>query len=336
MSIALQRLFARYSGFLRRIKAAYVLNNLLNADRLRHNVRLYRRAGLKKSIFSPIGRVDFDPLSPPDDLPWLDRPDALERLQQHPRFQQADPVLQTELRRFVTEGYMVLRGQVPATEVEELNKEVAVALNAGQTGFNFTGRKIFNFFEQSRLAEERFFKRPDLLELLSFLLGKKVLPFQSLNFVTGSEQRAHSDYIHMATWPEGYLIAAWYALEPCTPDNGPVAYYPGSHRLPYPNTRDYDSGNSYFLVGNDSNAHYEDKVAKMIQENGFQKALFLAQPGDVLIWHANLLHAGSPINGRDAAGNPLTRKSMVCHYYAEDVICYHEMLQRPALIKKDS
>jgi len=47
----------------------------------------------------------------------------------------------------------------------------------------------------------------------------------------------------------------------------------------------------------------------------------------VLIWHANLLHGGSPILRPGA-----TRRSMVCHYFAEGVICYHEMSQRPALV----
>jgi hypothetical protein len=47
----------------------------------------------------------------------------------------------------------------------------------------------------------------------------------------------------------------------------------------------------------------------------------------MLIWHANLLHGGEPIL------NPtLTRKSMVIHYYAKDVVKYHEITERPAIL----
>jgi ectoine hydroxylase-related dioxygenase (phytanoyl-CoA dioxygenase family) len=57
-----------------------------------------------------------------------------------------------------------------------------------------------------------------------------------------------------------------------------------------------------------------------------QQEKFMAKKGDVFVWHANLLHGGSPIN------NPaLSRKSMVLHFYAKDVICYHEITERPAI-----
>ena len=47
----------------------------------------------------------------------------------------------------------------------------------------------------------------------------------------GSQQGAHSDSIHMTTYPIGYLSAAWIAFEDIHPDSGPQLFYPGSHRL---------------------------------------------------------------------------------------------------------
>lgn len=333
MASRVQRIFARYSGFLRTLKASYVVNNWLNSGQLQHNKNLYRKYGLHKSIFSPVGEKDFTRLKA-GDTPWVDRPDALQYAETMPEFQAFSPQIQEKVRQFITDGFLVLENFVPANQIDQLNSEVDHLLKEGKVGFNFTGRKIFNLFEISQLANDQFFRRPELLQLLNFLLGRKVVPFQSLNFQEGSEQRAHSDLIHMTTYPAGYLIAAWYALEPCTPDNGPVAYYPGSHRLPFVGTKDYNSGNGIFVLGTDSNKKYEDKIEEIIQTNHLKKTYFLAQPGDVLVWHANLIHAGSPIMGRHPDGSLLTRKSMVCHYFAEDVICYHEMLQRPALIKK--
>lgn len=325
--MSLQRFFQKYTGFLRNLKAVYVLNNLLNAGRLAQNRALYKQYGLRKSIYSPLGSRDF--AEHHTDIPWIDQPGGLEKIEQNAEFQSFDEKLKEKIRRFLTDGYLILENFFPESDTEALNREVAAQLEAGKTGFNYTGRKIFNFFENSALADERFFRNPELLHLLSFLLGKKVVPFQSLNFTQGSEQRAHSDSIHMTTEPQGYLIATWIALEDCTPENGSLFYYPGSHRLPYITTADYKSGNTTFTIGEYSNRRYEDKVEEEIRRHGLQKQSFLGKRGDVLIWHANLLHGGSPIRQPGA-----TRRSMVCHYFAEGVICYHEMSQRPALLHK--
>jgi len=324
----LQRLFQKYSGWLRNLKAVYVLNNVLNAERLQPNREMYRRYGLRKSIFSSLGSRDFPP-SDPQALPWLDQPDALQKIVQHPEFQTFDPAMQEQICKFVTDGYLVLSNFFPAEKTDALNADVDRLLAAGQADFNYTGRKIFNLHESSPLAATEFFRAPEILRLLTFLLGKPLIPFQSLGFTLGSEQRVHSDSIHMSTAPPGFMIATWIALEDCTPENGPLVYYPGSHHLPYVTTADYDSGNTALTIGDQSNRRYEDKIASLIQEKGLVAAPFLGKRGDVLVWHANLLHGGSPITRPGA-----TRRSMVCHYFAEGVICYHEMSQRPALLPK--
>jgi hypothetical protein len=71
---SLSRLFQKYTGFLRSLKASYVINNVLNRNRLLHNKVLYPKYGLKKSIYSPIGSHDFS--SPSPERPWLDTPNA--------------------------------------------------------------------------------------------------------------------------------------------------------------------------------------------------------------------------------------------------------------------
>lgn len=323
----LPRFIQRYTGILRSWKGVYVLNNRWNARLLQHNRALYRKYGLKKSIYAPIGWADF-PQHDTDNMPWLDQPGAMSALEAHPRFQAFDATLQEKIRGFVREGYLILEQFFPETETGALNAEVDALLSGGRVGYNYTGRKIFNLFENSALARDRFFRNPELLELLSFLLGRQVIPFQSLNFTQGSEQRAHSDSIHMTTEPPGYLIATWIALEDIQAGSGELLYYPGSHRLPYVMTPDYDSGNTRYTIGAESNRRYEDHIERLVAHHGLKPASFLPRRGDVLIWHANLLHGGSPIARPDA-----TRRSMVCHYFAEGALCYHEMSQRPALIK---
>ncbi|HEY6900591.1 MAG TPA: phytanoyl-CoA dioxygenase family protein, partial [Puia sp.] len=167
-----------------------------------------------------------------------------------------------------------------------------------------------------------------LMALLGLILGKEVVPFQTINFMRGSNQRAHSDSIHMTTYPLGYLIAVWIALEDTNMDNGPLFYYPGSHKLPYLLNEDFNEGSTGLRLGNKDYVDYEDRIAELIEQRGLEKEVFLAKKGDILIWHANLIHGGLPV--RDTA---LTRKSMVIHYYAKDVIKYHEITERPSLMR---
>src|SRR5690606_38629583 len=135
-----------------------------------------------------------------------------------------------------------------------------------------------------------------ILDVMDFLLGKRMRVFQSINFLTGSEQAAHSDSIHMTTHPLGYMTAAWIALEPMTPDNGPLIYYPGSHKLPYLLTGSYDPGGARSTIGEEAYARYEEAVQKAVDAGHFERVELLARPGDVLIWHANLLHGGKKMN----------------------------------------
>jgi ectoine hydroxylase-related dioxygenase (phytanoyl-CoA dioxygenase family) len=167
-----------------------------------------------------------------------------------------------------------------------------------------------------------------VLHLLGFILGREVVPFQTINFIHGSEQRAHSDSVHMTTYPLGYLIAIWIALEDISQDNGPLFYYPGSHKLPYLLNHDFNEGETLLTLGKKDYVDYEDRLEELVLKNGYQPKEFHARKGDVLIWHANLVHGGAPIINKD-----LTRKSMVIHYFAKDVIKYHEITERPSLLE---
>ena len=42
----------------------------------------------------------------------------------------------------------------------------------------------------------------------------------------------HSDAIHFNSDPPGFMCGVWVALEDIDMDNGPLVYYPGSHKLP--------------------------------------------------------------------------------------------------------
>jgi len=323
--ISLGKIFKKYTGALRSYKWVYVLNNLLNRKQLQHNRELYKKYGIKKSIYSPISSQDFS--SQDGDIPWLDQPDAKQKLKQHPDFASLSEEIQQQLIQFIDDGYMILRGFFSKEQVNALNQDIDQLLQSRTLDFNYTGRKIMESYKVSEVADQLFFRNKRLLNLLNFIMGKPVIPFHTINFVKGSEQRAHSDSIHMTTQPLGYLIAAWIALEKVGKHNGTLFFYPKSHRLPYVTTQDYPAGNTRWRIGGNSNKRYEDHIEALLGEHRLEKKYFEAEAGDILIWHANLIHGGSAIEQPGA-----TRKSMVAHYFCEGVICYHEISQRPALL----
>ena len=94
-------------------------------------------------------------------------------------------------------------------------------------------------------------------------------------------------------------------------------------------SEDFESGNTSLAVGDLYYENYTEKMEQKVKEAGIEKVPFIAKKGDVLVWHANLLHGGSEVRNAD-----LTRKSLVVHYFVDGVICYHEITQRPAVIEE--
>lgn len=314
----------RYYGSLRKVKFNYVLLNLFNLRKLRHARRMYRKYGITRSVLLPISSEDLPRTSA--DIPWLDRPDAAQAMATAPAYQRFDAATREALSHWPERGYVILRGLFSPEEVAAINTEVDRLIREKVVDFNFTGRKVMFAFHHSQLLRNAVHDRR-ILDVMDFLLSKRMQVFQSINFLTGSEQAAHSDSIHMTTYPLGYMSAAWIALEEMTPDNGPLIYHPGSHKLPYLLNDSYDHGGNRFVIGEDAYAHYEAAVDQAIANGRFERVEFLAQPGDVLIWHANLLHGGKRMTVPNAS-----RKSMVIHCFADDVLCYHELTQRAALM----
>ncbi|HRH39011.1 MAG TPA: phytanoyl-CoA dioxygenase family protein, partial [Flavobacteriales bacterium] len=199
----------RYYGSLRKVKANYVLLNLFNMGKLAHARRMYRKYGIKRSVLLPINSEHLP--TGTTEKPWLDGEDAMERLLASPELQRFDAPTREALMRWPADGYVVLRGLFSQSEVDGMNSEVDRLVADKVVDFNFTGRKIMFAFHHSELLRKRVHDRR-MLDVMDFLLGKKVRVFQSINFLTGSEQHAHSDSIHMTTYPLGYMIAAWIAL----------------------------------------------------------------------------------------------------------------------------
>ena len=157
---------------------------------------------------------------------------------------------------------------------------------------------------------------PRILELLRILYRREPIPFQTLNFRVGSQQRTHSDIIHFDSIPYGYMAGVWTAMEDVDLSNGPLHYYVASHRLPRFDMHDIGI-TTEGTVGYEKYHHYEDFVEELMRAQSLDRIELKMQRGQSLIWSANLFHGGSPIADTDR-----TRRSQVTHYYFEGCIYY--------------
>ena len=310
-------------SWFKRYKFLHWVYNLLHYRSLSHNKAAYRTYAVHKPVIASISSKDF-----PDKTSraWLDTGHSRELVHLKPAFLHFPPSIQQQLTAWSDKGYLIWNSFFDDARVDAIQDEVDRLVRRGKLHPTHDNKLLFANRHSALIREITYDQR--LTELLGFILDKEVVPFQTINFLHGSNQRAHSDSIHMTTYPLGYLIAVWIALEDTRPDNGPLFYYPGSHRLPYLLNSDFNEGETALQLGKKDYVDYEDRIAQEIRQESLQPEVFLAKKGDLLIWHANLIHGGTPVQ------NPaLTRKSMVIHYYAKDVIKYHEITERPSLLK---
>ncbi|MEX0964437.1 MAG: phytanoyl-CoA dioxygenase family protein [Pseudohongiellaceae bacterium] len=158
-------------------------------------------------------------------------------------------------------------------------------------------------------------RNANIARALEQLLGRKSLPFQTLNFPIGTRQFTHSDTIHFNSIPSNFMVGVWVALEDIDAANGPLLYYPGSHKLHEYSMHDFDLEPGYH------NYHkYEERIQQIVEKEQLQPEYGIIKKGEALIWHANLLHGGAP--QKDLTRS---RHSQVTHYYFADCKYYTPM-----------
>ena len=173
-------------------------------------------------------------------------------------------------------------------------------------------KRLVNFHTWSSNAAE-IGTNPRLMQLLDFLFGMEACVYTSLLFKYGTQQPVHRDTPHFATWPRGYFFGVWTALQDIDPDSGPVFYHRGAHRYAVDERRFLEEARArkpdapeaeQLLLALDL---YYGEIIRRSPAEGPVEIPKLAI-GDVVIWHPELPHGGSPANDPE-----LTRWSMVFH-----------------------
>jgi ectoine hydroxylase-related dioxygenase (phytanoyl-CoA dioxygenase family) len=272
-------------------------------------------------------RAEHFPYSGP--YPWLDQPNAFEEIDNRLNRNEISEADAEHCRYWSTNGYVILKNLIEHSVLDDVWNAYERAIKAGRiklepetAGENdpYPGRYLNPHKKIGALC--KILKHPELLRYIRLLMEREPKPLQTIFSHKGSQQGLHSDSIHMTTYPLGYLTAAWIAFEDIHPDCGPLVYYPGSHRLPYVFSNDVGISEADFKNEGYASyrARYEPYIRGLIEKHQIEPHYFHAKKGDVLIWHANLIHGGSA-----RTNIQLSRQSLVCHFFVKGAFVYHDL-----------
>jgi len=250
---------------------------------------------------------------------WFDSPDALEYIatgEAEGRFT-ADEA--ARLRHFVEHGYLVLEGLIAPDILATVNAEIDSAVASGWEAYRYGSSQRITQLHSHYPGIRALWQSERYLHWLRLLFGEDALPCQSLTYLFGSQQDAHQDTIHLTPFPAGAMCGVWIALEDIQPDSGELVIYPGSHRL----ERLYLRDTGCAKVRDNNWQPFGEMVVprwqELITRHGLRPEIYRPAAGSVLIWHENLLHAGSRREDPDR-----TRRSIVFHCFAEGAVPYYD------------
>lgn len=275
----------------------------------------------------PAFRAEHFPYSGP--YPWLDQDNYEERIGEKLVAGAIDEEQARQCRYWSENGYVIVERLFDGQTLDVVWRAYENAVSSGRIklprepaggGDPYPGRFLNPHRKLAALC--RILKNQQLLGWIRLLMDREPKVLQTIASHKGSQQGIHSDSIHMTTYPLGYLTAAWIAFEDIHPDSGPLVFYPGSHRLPYVFSKDVDITQADFKANGYAPYHakYEPRIGELIAQHGLQPRYFHAKKGDVLIWHANLLHGGSQRRNLQ-----LSRKALVTHFFVKGSFVYHDL-----------
>jgi len=234
------------------------------------------------------------------------------------------------LRQWIADGYVVLSQALPHTLIDAVVSDLDRAFAGEMPGLRFELRKKgVGLIEWEPEVRERAAKVLDLhhfspatralmfadpiCEFLALIFESKAFASQTLGFLRGSGQEGHQDSAYVPFSITRQFAATWIALEDVTIGAGELFYYPGSHRF-----EDFLYGGRYkniveaercgYTVEREEVKRHVARLEKAARRAGIEKTVLQAKKGDVLFWHADLVHGGNPVSAE------ATRKSLVTHY----------------------
>lgn len=144
-----------------------------------------------------------------EDRNWLDKGDLVAILPKDETFKSLPVAFQESILNWSDKGYAILDGYFSPSQIDALNQSVDLLVKSSKADWR-NGNKIMFAIHQSKTLFE-IGSDSDLAAILALLLGKPVDLFQSINFLTCSQQRTHSNAVYMSTFSKGNMIACCIA-----------------------------------------------------------------------------------------------------------------------------
>tara|TARA_B100000287_G_scaffold390736_1_gene401891 strand:- start:1648 stop:2583 length:936 start_codon:yes stop_codon:yes gene_type:complete len=245
--------------------------------------------------------------------PWTMSPFAVSLIN-------ADKTLTNEEKElcltFAKDGFVIIDLDLPENFEEDLVK----SLDECPGDSYFYNPQTVRYFEAWKYSKHvrQLAANKKILDTLKLLYRREAVPFQTINFISPSEQDVHSDTLHFHTTPNHWMAGVWTALEPMDEENGTLRYFKGSHKLPiteFHNLNMIAPKWSHKAGGYEQESYdtYEEYV-KALMTLGYEEHKYIGPKGKAIIWSANVLHGGSPLLDRTR-----TRKAQATHYYFKDM-----------------
>ena len=277
------------------------------------------------------------------DVPWLDRPDAEEKIAQR----LAEGVITddeaTLLTKWVRDGYFILDQAIDPENSWQLDQYVRDIDDFWTTDKVLDGLQVMSLHvpgrppgptdhaeilswpleERIRLRDSQLWrihychpytaagmeltKARKLLRMCHLLLGDDPVLINAIAFKFGSQVGLHQDLLAYHIHPANRLIGIWLAGEDVNPQAGPLGVFPGSHK-----TQMWHGWNNYPQT-NLRTCHLETRDAQAVYlaaaVEGKTRVPLPVKKGDAIFQHPLLIHGGDKIEDPSA-----TRFSMVLHY----------------------
>jgi hypothetical protein len=154
----------------------------------------------------------------------------------------------------------------------------------------------------------------ELSQVLHALLGEPAGLHLTLADWRSTERKWHQDGIWNQDHVADHYVSTWIPLETVDPDAGPFEFSPGTHRAGFVIRRERmrDAVASIMELDDHDWPHQTEQIltpllAEVVDE--YSHETFLGEPGDVLIYHARIIHRGSIPNTPNAR-----RPALLAHY----------------------
>lgn len=124
------------------------------------------------------------------------------------------------------------------------------------------------------------------------------------------------------------MCGVWVAIDDVRPNSGELVVYRGSHRTQRLYMRDFGCGKISNGDWSDFGRKIVPRWKDLIENGGYEKIIYRPSRGSVLIWHENLVHAGSIRTDKS-----LSRRSIVSHYFADGAVAFYDSTGQPGHIE---